>query len=80
MVCTQCGHQLVDEPTGEAAERAVREVKEAAGVDAGGDDAMARAWKEARGWYKRTFTMDGADEGPIVDGEPPKRRDDEDRG
>ena len=82
MVCTSCGHQLIDEPTGEAAARAVREVKEAAGVDDGGDDPITKAWKDARGWYKRTFTMDGADEGPVVDGEPPvpkdasKKRDD----
>jgi Zn-dependent protease with chaperone function len=75
MVCTSCGHQLIDEPTGEAAARAVREVKEAAGVDDGGDDPITKAWKDARGWYKRTFTMDGTDDGPVVDGEPPVPKD-----
>ncbi len=67
MVCSNCGHQLVDEPTGEAAERAVREVKEAAGVDDGGNDVIGGAWKKANSWYKKTFTMEGKDEGPIVD-------------
>jgi Zn-dependent protease with chaperone function len=70
MVCTHCGHQLVDEPTGEAAERAVREVKEAAGVDDGGGDVIAKAWGDVRSWYKKNFTME---DGPVVDGEAPKR-------
>jgi hypothetical protein len=73
MVCTHCGHQLVAEPTGEAAARAVREAKEASGVDDGGDDVVSKAWSDVRGWYKRHFTMNGADEGPIVDGDPPRR-------
>jgi len=73
MVCTHCGHQLVDEPTGEAAERAVREVKEAAGVDDGGGDAISRAWGDVRSWYKKNFTME---DGPVVDGEPPAKDDD----
>jgi Zn-dependent protease with chaperone function len=73
MVCTHCGHQLVDEPTGEAAARAVREVKEAAGVDDGGGDVIAKAWGDVRAWYKRNFTME---DGPVVDGEPPTKDDD----
>ena len=28
---------------------------------------LGNAWKKANSWYKKTFTMDGADEGPIVD-------------
>ena len=75
IVCVSCGHQLMEEPTGEAAERAVREVKEAAGVDDGGDDVIARTWKDVRGWYKRNFTLDAGDEGPVVDGEPPEKHD-----
>ncbi len=78
LVCINCGHQLVAEPTGEAAERAVREVKEAAGVDEGGNDVVARTWGDVRGWYKRTFTMEGKDEGPIVDGDPLKKNGDDD--
>jgi hypothetical protein len=74
MVCTHCGHQLVDEPTGEAAERAVREVKEAAGVDDGGGDVISKAWGDVRSWYKKNFTME---DGPVVDGEPPAKDDDE---
>ena len=77
MVCHKCGQQLVDEPSGEAAERAVREVKEAAGVDEGGADVVGKTWREARDWYKRTFTLDGQDEGPVVDGDPPKKSDDD---
>lgn len=73
LVCTHCGHQLVDEPTGEDAERAVREVKEAAGVDDNGQDVVGKTWSDVRGWYKRTFTMEGADEGPIVDVDPSKK-------
>jgi Zn-dependent protease with chaperone function len=67
IICSQCGHQLIDEPTGEEAARAVREVKEAAGVDDGTGDVVAKAWGEVRGWYKRNFTMEGKDEGPVVD-------------
>lgn len=72
MVCTSCGHQLIEEPTGEAAARAVREVKEAAGVDDGGGDTVSRAWGDVRTWYKKNFTME---DGPVVDGDPPKRDD-----
>ncbi len=79
LVCIHCGHQLVAEPSGEEAARAVREVKEAAGVDEGGQDVVAKTWSDVRGWYKRTFTMDGADEGPIVDGEPPANKPDPDK-
>ena len=67
MVCSNCGHQLVDEPTGEAAERAVREVKEAAGVDDGATDMVSKAWGDVRSWYKKNFT---AEDGPVVDGDP----------
>ena len=74
MVCTHCGHQLVDEPTGEAAERAVREVKEAAGVDDGGEDVISKTWGDVRSWYKKNFTME---DGPVVDGEPPAKADDD---
>jgi Zn-dependent protease with chaperone function len=80
MVCKSCGHQLVEEPTGEAAERAVREAKAAAGVDDGSGDTISRAWSDVRGWYKKTFTLDGRDEGPVVDGEPPTRADKTDKG
>lgn len=68
MVCTYCGHQLIDEPTGEAALRAVREVKEAAGVDDGGGDVITKAWGDVRSWYKKNFTVE---DGPVVDGDPP---------
>ena len=74
MVCTSCGQQLVEEPTGEAAEQAVREAKAAAGVDDGTGDVVSRAWSDVSGWYKKTFTLDGQDEGPVVDGEPPIKR------
>jgi Zn-dependent protease with chaperone function len=69
MVCSNCGHQLIEEPTGEAAERAVREVKEASGVDDGGPDVVSKAWSDVRSWYKKNFTVD---DGPVVDGDPPR--------
>lgn len=71
LVCINCGHQLMAEPTGEEAERAVREVKEAAGVDGGGDDFLSGTWKKANSWYKKNFTIE---DGPVVDGDPPERR------
>ena len=74
MICVQCAHQLVEEPSGEAAERAVRDVKEAAGVDDGNGDVMSRAWGDVRSWYKKNFTLGDADEGPVVDGDPPERK------
>jgi hypothetical protein len=76
MVCSSCGHQLVEEPSGEAAERAVREVKEAAGVDDGDGDFLGSAWKKANSWYKKNFTMDDHPDGPVVDGEPPEKKQD----
>jgi len=48
-------------------------VKEAAGVDDGGGDAISRAWGDVRSWYKKNFTME---DGPVVDGEPPAKDDD----
>lgn len=78
MVCINCGHQLVAEPTGEEAERAVREVKEAAGVDDGEGDVVNKTWREVRGWYKRNFTLDEKD-GPVVDADPPEGGDNDKR-
>ena len=76
MVCSNCGHQLVEEPSGAAAEKAIRDVKEAAGVDDGSPDVVSKAWSDVRGWYKKNFTME---QGPTVDGDPIKGDDDEDK-
>jgi Zn-dependent protease with chaperone function len=67
MVCSACGQMLVDEPTREEAQRAVRE---ATGID-DGKDPMKKAWGDVRGWYKRNFNVD---DGDTVDGEPPDNK------
>jgi hypothetical protein len=54
MLCTHCGFQLMEEPSGAAAEEAARQVS-------GGDtiDPVTKAWSDVRAWYKRKFTVDG---------------------
>ena len=77
MLCTHCGTQLIEEPSGPAAEEAARQA-------AGGDhmDPVSKAWTDVRGWYKRKFTTDGTWEkgdDDAVEGEvtpEPDKRDD----
>lgn len=55
MVCPNCGHGLIEEPTREDAARFAQ-----AAVD---EDPITRTWKDVQKWYRRNFTMDDDDRG-----------------
>ncbi len=64
MVCSSCGAQLIEEPSGPEAEEAARKA-------AGGEsqDPISKAWGDVRSWYKRNFTVDGAWHDDAIPGE-----------
>ena len=72
MVCVQCGHQLIEEPSGPEAEEAARKAS-------GGEttDPVSKAWGDVRGWYKKTFTTEGPWHDDAIEGEKSPPRDDE---
>ncbi|HEY4219710.1 MAG TPA: M48 family metallopeptidase, partial [Myxococcota bacterium] len=74
MVCTKCGHQLIAEPSGPDAEAAVREA-----TSGHTQDPLSKAWGDVRGWYKRTFTTDGQWHDDAIEGEPPVKKDDDEK-
>jgi Zn-dependent protease with chaperone function len=71
LVCSACGHQLVEDLKGEAAEEVMREAKRAAG----GEDGVQKTWRDVQKWYRRNFTEKDPDNDDAIDGES-KRRDD----
>jgi Zn-dependent protease with chaperone function len=65
LVCSSCGHQLIEDVKGEEAEQVVRDAKAAAGDN----DTLQRTWKDVRNWYKRNFTLDDPDDASAIEGE-----------
>jgi cytochrome c1 len=70
LVCSSCGHQLVEDLKGEAAEEVMREAKRAAG----GEDGVQKTWRDVQKWYRRNFTIHDPDDDNAMDGES-KRKD-----